>query len=103
MAVAQAIPAVRRRMTEEEFLRLPDDGRKWELVDGEAREVLAGYKYLKPFARGSGVLAGSQGECLMERKEFGMSGREYGLLAEGDPGMLTFQGTRYKGFTRSAA
>ncbi len=28
-------------MTEEEFLRLPDDGRKWELVDGEAREVLA--------------------------------------------------------------
>lgn len=38
-----------------------------------------------------------------ERKEFGMSGREYGLLAEGDPGMLTFQGTRYKGFARSPA
>ena len=38
-----------------------------------------------------------------ERKEFGMSGREYGLLAEGDPGTLTFQGTRYKGFARSAA
>ena len=38
-----------------------------------------------------------------ERKEFGLSGREYGLLAEGDAGTLTFQGTRYKGFARSAA
>ena len=38
-----------------------------------------------------------------ERKEFGLSGREYGLLVEGDAGMLTFQGTRYKGFARSAA
>ena len=38
-----------------------------------------------------------------ERKEYGMSGREYGLLAEGDPGTLTFQGTRCKGFARSAA
>lgn len=70
MAIAQATPAVRRRMTEEEFLRLPDDGRKWELVDGEAKEVPAGHKHdaigiqvavlLKPFARGRGVLAGSQ-------------------------------------------
>ena len=70
MAVAQAIPAARRKITEEEFLRLPDDGRKWELVDGEAREVPAGHKHdaigiqvavlLKPHARGRGVLAGSQ-------------------------------------------
>ena len=70
MAVAQAIPAVRRKMTEDEFLRLPDDGRKWELVDGEAREVPTGHKpdaigiqvavLLKPHARGRGVLAGSQ-------------------------------------------
>ena len=37
-----------------------------------------------------------------ERKEFGLSGREYGLLAEGDQGMLTFQGTRYKGFARAS-
>ena len=29
MAVAQATLTVRRKMTEEEFLRLPDDGRKW--------------------------------------------------------------------------
>lgn len=38
-----------------------------------------------------------------ERKEFGLSGREYGQLAEGDAGTLTFQGTRYKGFARSPA
>lgn len=37
-----------------------------------------------------------------DRKEFGLPGREYGLLAEGDRGSLTFQGTRYKGFARSS-
>ena len=37
-----------------------------------------------------------------ERKEFGLSGQEYGLLAEGDRGSLTFQGTRYKGFARAS-
>lgn len=37
-----------------------------------------------------------------ERREFSVSGREYGMLAEGDQGTLTFQGTRYKGFTRGA-
>lgn len=37
-----------------------------------------------------------------ERKEFGVGGQEYGLLAEGDRGMLTFQGTRYKDFARGA-
>ena len=35
-----------------------------------------------------------------ERREFGVRGREYGMLAEGDVGTLTYQGTRYKGFTR---
>ncbi len=70
MIIAQATPAVRRRMTEEEFLRLPDDGRKWELVDGKAKEVPAGHRHdvmvinigamLKPFARGRGFVAGSQ-------------------------------------------
>lgn len=69
MAVAQIMPAVRRRMTEEEFLSLPDDGRKWELVKGEAKEVPAGYQHdifvinigatLKPFARGRGYISGS--------------------------------------------
>ncbi len=35
-----------------------------------------------------------------DRMEFGVSGSEYGLLAEGDYGKLTFQGTRYLGFER---
>ena len=36
-----------------------------------------------------------------ERKELHVSGKEYGMLAEGDSGKLTFQGTRYKGFERA--
>lgn len=70
MAVAQRMPATRGRMTENEFRRLPDDGRKWELVEGEATEVPAGHKHdaiaiqvavlLKPFVRGRGVVAGAQ-------------------------------------------
>ena len=35
-----------------------------------------------------------------DRLELCVSGREYGLLAEGDGGELTFQGTRYLGFER---
>lgn len=35
-----------------------------------------------------------------DRKEFRIKSREYGLLVEGDSGMLTFQGTRYLGFER---
>ena len=35
-----------------------------------------------------------------DRMEFGVSGSEYGLFAEGDYGKLTFQGTRYLGFER---
>lgn len=35
-----------------------------------------------------------------ERLEFHVKGREYGLLAEGDEGDLTWQGTRYLGFER---
>ena len=36
-----------------------------------------------------------------ERMEFSLSGRAYGLLAEGDRGFLTFQGTRYLSFDRT--
>ena len=36
-----------------------------------------------------------------DRMELKMTGREYGLLAEGDTGMLSFQGTRYLGFERN--
>lgn len=35
-----------------------------------------------------------------DRMEFVVGGDEYGMLAEGDKGKLTFQGTRYKGFER---
>jgi hypothetical protein len=35
-----------------------------------------------------------------DRMEFHVRGDEFGILAEGDAGKLTFQGTRYLGFTR---
>ncbi|MBU3143021.1 DUF2500 domain-containing protein [Clostridium sp. CF012] len=35
-----------------------------------------------------------------DRMELQISGSEFGLLAEGDVGKLTFQGTRYKKFER---
>ncbi|WP_240050890.1 DUF2500 domain-containing protein [Metabacillus litoralis] len=35
-----------------------------------------------------------------DRSEFKVSGKEYGQLAEGDIGVLTFQGTRYGAFDR---
>jgi Uma2 family endonuclease len=59
-------------MTEDEFMRLPDDGRKFELVDGEARQVTTKQRHefiigwlislMMPFARGRGaLLAGGAG------------------------------------------
>jgi hypothetical protein len=36
-----------------------------------------------------------------ERREFTVSGSEYGMLGEHDAGLLTYQGTRYKGFQRA--
>lgn len=36
-----------------------------------------------------------------DRMELTVSGSEYGMLAEGDMGKLTFQGTRYLGFERN--
>ena len=38
-----------------------------------------------------------------ERREFSVLGREYGMLAEGDAGILRYQGTRYLGFSREAS
>ena len=38
-----------------------------------------------------------------DRKEFPLKGSEYGLLREGDKGMLTFQGNKYVGFERKVA
>ena len=36
-----------------------------------------------------------------DRMELRMDGYQYGMLAEGDRGRLTFQGTRYLGFERT--
>ena len=36
-----------------------------------------------------------------DRMELRLSGTEYGQLAEGDTGRLSFQGTRYLGFERN--
>ena len=36
-----------------------------------------------------------------DRMELQLSGTEYGQLAEGDTGKLSFQGTRYLGFERN--
>ena len=36
-----------------------------------------------------------------DRMELSLSGHEYGLLAEGDTGHLSFQGTRYLSFERN--
>ena len=35
-----------------------------------------------------------------DRFELGVSGSDYGMLVEGDEGMLTFQGTRFLSFER---
>ncbi len=35
-----------------------------------------------------------------DRMELSLDGREYGMLAQGDRGQLSFQGTRYLGFQR---
>ena len=58
------------RVTEDEFLRLPDDGRKYELVDGEIQEVPGSVRNdeiaaiviyrLTPAIIGKGVLCSSQ-------------------------------------------
>jgi hypothetical protein len=38
-----------------------------------------------------------------DRMEFLVSGKEFGMLAEGDSGKLKFQGTRYLEYTRDTA
>lgn len=36
-----------------------------------------------------------------DRMELSLSGREYGMMVEGDKGKLTFQGTRFLSFERT--
>jgi Uma2 family endonuclease len=60
----------RPRLSEAEFLRLPDDGRKYELVEGEPREVPTSFEHdhvgvnllflLGPHTRGRGYLTMAQ-------------------------------------------
>ncbi|MCC6444230.1 MAG: Uma2 family endonuclease [Armatimonadetes bacterium] len=67
---------VKAMMSESEFMRLPDDGRKYEMVDREAKEAPAGMRHdeivmragvaLYPYARGRGALSGSQAGFRME-------------------------------------
>lgn len=61
---------VKHRLTEEEFLCLPDDGRKYELVDGEAKVVPTNFEhdmigaiiisYLMQHAKGHGAVTTGQ-------------------------------------------
>jgi hypothetical protein len=37
-----------------------------------------------------------------ERCELALPAREFGLIADGDTGQLTYQGTRFKGFARTS-
>jgi Uma2 family endonuclease len=69
MVVAK-VPRALTDLTDEELMRLPDDGRKYEVVDGVLKPVPTNLRHdaivallcflLFPFARGRGVLCGSQ-------------------------------------------
>ena len=58
--------------------------------DMQAGHMAASSRYYATFEVESG-----------DRMELCMSGQEYGMLAEGDNGKLSFQGTRYLGFERA--
>lgn len=67
----------RPRMTEEDFMALPDDGRKYELVDGEAKEVPTGGRHGRLEARFIGWLtnlAGAYGDVFGASTGFRMIG-----------------------------
>jgi Uma2 family endonuclease len=76
MAVAAEVMS--RKMTEQEFMDLPKDGRKWELVDGEAQEVPTSFEHdaiiinlvmlMGTYAKGKGFLtAGQAGFRMTDR------------------------------------
>lgn len=77
MAVAKPVQESGKRVTEEEFMRLPQDG-KYELVDGEVRKVPANHIHdiigarlilrLGPFVENIGYLASSQAGLRMTNK-----------------------------------
>ncbi len=67
---------VKDHLTEEDFMRLPDHGRKYELVDGEAKEVPTTLEHdaiganivalLMPYARGRGIVTIAQAGFRMQ-------------------------------------
>lgn len=57
---------------------------------GNSHHVSTSHSYYATFQVDSG-----------DRMELCLPGREFGLLVEGDQGLLTFQGTRFLGFERS--
>jgi len=71
-----AIAPPHQKITEEEFLRLPDDGRKWELVNGELEEVPTRFDHdqlivnlvalLVPLLRGKGAMTTGQAGFRMK-------------------------------------
>lgn len=68
--MAVAIQTKKRSFTEDELMRLPRDGRKWELVDGDLKQVPTNFEHdtivmhlgimLHPHVKGKGFLTGSQ-------------------------------------------
>ena len=61
---------------------------------GMAGDMTAGHGYTTSYYVTFQVESG-------DRMEFSVRGTEYGMLAEGDTGRLSFQGTRYLAFERS--
>lgn len=62
---------------------------KRQRVSGGGANTMASTTYYVTFEVESG-----------DRMELRLSGREYGMLSEGDIGKLTFQGTRFLSFER---
>ncbi len=93
MAVAEA---PRKTITDEDLMRLPRDGRKWELVDGGLQEVATSAKHdqiviwlgrlVGPYADDHGILTASQAGFRM---------------ASGNVRLPDFAFTRYDRFPNS--
>ena len=70
MAIAEAEIKPGARVTEDELMRLPKDGRKWELVDGRLTEVPTDWEHdifgvnlilmMGPLTRGLGFMSSGQ-------------------------------------------
>lgn len=98
---AQPSARRKRKLTAEEFMRLPDDGRKYELVDGEPKAVPAGVKHdvigvelavrLKPLVAEFAYIAGAQQVWLLfpERKRVIVYNSPFDAVALNEADILT--------------